>query len=130
MKVQRQWLVEAQTSGEERVIPVDIWRAPIIGKRSVQSLRCFRVDAPESLACHPIQKVVTGSQCRTRRRRELSWIVGSAELIKSGIPLPAFDIVESSHRRRLFARSESDLRNTYRHAAKLWNPPGLVMRKG
>src|SRR6202162_6572410 len=86
MKVQRQWLIEAQSSGEERVIPLNIWRAPVRGKRIVQSLRCFRVDAPKSLACHPIQKVVARSRGRTRRRHKLSGIVGSAELIKSGIP--------------------------------------------
>src|ERR1700688_113137 len=130
MKVQRQWLVEAQTSGEERVIPVNIWRAPVIGKRSVQSLRCFRVDAPKSLARHPIKEVVARSRGRTRRRRELSGIVGSTELIESRISFATFDIVEGSHGRRLFARSESDLRNAYRHSTKLWNPPGLVMSKG
>src|ERR1700720_2851828 len=49
---------------------------------------------------------------------------------KARSTLFGFRLVESSHRRRLFARRESDFRNAYGHPTKLWKESSLVMGKG
>ena len=58
-----------------------------------------------------IRALARSKTCRACRRWKLSGIVRSAKLIKAGVPFSTFDVVESSHRRRLFARCESDFRN-------------------
>src|SRR5882762_8420420 len=122
-------LVETQSSSEHRVVAVDIRWAPVIRNSRIKAFRLFCINAPESLVRHPVQKVVPRLWFCAGGRRELSGIVGCAEPIKPRIPFAALDIVERAHRRSLFPRSESDLRNAYRHSAKLWNKSGRIMRK-
>jgi len=84
----------------------DAWRTPVVGKGRIQTL-CFSwVHPPESLARHPIQEVVARTRCRTCRRRELSRIVGGAELIQPGISFSGFRRCQGSDRGCLLAWSK------------------------
>src|SRR5271156_6313337 len=127
--MQGQRLVETQPRRQQRVVAVDVWRTPVVRKRPIQSLGFFRVDPPEGLARHPVQEVIPLLRFRTRRRREFSWIVGSAELIKARISRAALNIVKGSHRRSVPTRSESNLRNTQGDSVELWNQAGWILRK-
>src|SRR6266513_1891426 len=95
MNWQRQGFIETQSGREQSIVSVDVRRAPVVGNGSVQALSPVRVNPPESLARHPVQEVVPRfwSSCR---RREFARVVGSAELIKPGVPLTGLDIVERS----------------------------------
>src|SRR5215470_6204589 len=129
MNAERKRLVETQARCEHGIVAIDVRRAPVIGKRSVQTLCPRWVSTPQGLTRHPIQHVVSRAGCVAERPLKLSRIVGSAKLIKPRIAFAAFDRVESPHPRRLLARSESDLGNAYRPAAKLRNESSLVVGK-
>src|SRR5215472_15855849 len=123
MKRERECLIEAQTRAEDGIVTVDVARAPIIGKSAVEAFGAFGIDTPECLAGHPIDQVVSrlpfSGDCR-----ELRGIVGSAELVESGVALARFDVVERAHGSCLFARSEANFRHTYGRTAELWDEPG------
>src|ERR1700719_2418225 len=118
MNWERQRFIETQPCREQSVVSVDVRRAPVVGNRSVQTLCSVRVNSPQGLACHPVQEEVSGLWFSCRRL-EFAGVVGCAELIKPGVSLTSFDIVESSYRRRFFARSESDFKDTHRSPTKL-----------
>src|SRR6266481_3252264 len=113
MNWKRQWFIETQPGREQTVVSVDVRRAPVVGKRSIQALCPVWINPPEGLARHPVQKIIPGLWF-SGGRCEFARIVGCAELIKPGVPLTGLDIVESSYRLRFFARSKSDLKNSYR----------------
>src|SRR6266436_5629824 len=127
MNRKRQGFIETQPGREQAVVSIDVGRAPIVSERSVQALRPVRVNTPESLARHPVQKIIPRLSF-SRSRAEVAGIVGCAKLIEPRVALASLDIIESSHRRRFFARSESDLRNNYCSSMKLWNQAGWIMR--
>src|SRR6267378_146785 len=108
MKVQRQWLVEAQARRKDRVVAVGIRRTPVVRNRCIKAFSFFGVHPPESLARHPIQEIVAGPRGGAIWQRELSRIVGGPELIETRITFSSVNIVEGSHRRRFLARSESN----------------------
>jgi hypothetical protein len=121
VKFQRQRLIEAQSGGEHGVVAVGVCRTPVVRERAIQTFSVFRIETPESLARHPVQEVIPLLRFRARRRRELSGIVVSAELIEAGVSFSALDIVKGPHGRRFLPRSESNLGNAHGYAAKLWN---------
>src|SRR6516162_3862665 len=77
MNREREWLIEAQTRGEDGIVTVDGARAPIIGKSAVEAFGAFGIGTPECLAGHPIEQVVSRLSF-SGGRRELRGIVGSA----------------------------------------------------
>src|SRR6266481_5587646 len=72
---ERQGFIETQPGREQSVVSVEVRRAPVVGKRSVQALCPVRVNPPEGLARHPVQEEVPGLAFPCRRR-EFSRIVG------------------------------------------------------
>src|ERR1700730_2385948 len=127
MNVQGEWFVKSQPCCQQRVIAIDAWRTPVVGKRCIQTL-CFSwVHPPESLARHPIQEVVARPRCAPARRRELCRVIGGAELIQAGISFSVLDVVKSPHRRRLLARSKPNLRNAHWSSIELRNQAGWVL---
>src|SRR5271154_6124176 len=127
VNVQGKRLVEAQSRGQQGVVAIDVWRTPVVRKSAIQTLSAFSVHPPKSLARHPIQEVISRSWCRTCRRRELSGIVGGAELIEARISLAALDVVKGPHGRCLIAWSESNFRNAHRNSVELRNQPRWVL---
>src|SRR4029077_15005908 len=128
MNGKRQGFIETQAGREQTVVSIEVRRAPIVSESSVQALCPVRVNTPESLARHPVQEIIPRLSF-PRGRAEIAGIVRCAELIKPGVSFPGFNIIESSHRRRFFARSESDLRDNYCSSMKLRNQAGWVMRE-
>src|SRR5215469_15469099 len=53
-------LVEPQPCGKHRIVAVDVRRAPVKRNGPVQSPCSTRIQAPERLVRHPVQKVVAG----------------------------------------------------------------------
>src|SRR5207253_9829375 len=128
MNGKRQRFIETQAGREQTVVSIDVGRAPVVSERSVQALCGVRVNTPESLAGHAVQEIIPRLSF-SRSRPKVPGIVGGAELIKPGVSFPGFNIVESSHRRRFFAWSESNLRNNYCSSMKLWNQASWIMRE-
>src|ERR1700682_4819254 len=129
MKMQGQRLVEAESRSKQGVVAVDGGRTPVVRKGCVQALGFFRINAPEGLAGHPVEQIVSGPLL-TRRGGELPGIVGHSELIQAGISLSGLYVVKGSYRRRLLAGSEPKFPNADRVAMELGNQPGRVVRKG
>src|SRR6267378_399963 len=96
MNSKRQWFIETQPHGEHSVVSIDVGRAPVVGNRSVQAPSPVRINPPESLAGHPVQKIVPGLWFSCGGRK-FPWIIGCAELIKPGVSIAGLDIVESPH---------------------------------
>jgi len=95
MKWKRQGFIEPQPGREQTVVSVDICRAPVISERRIQTFCSMGIDTPAGLACHKIQEIIPRLSF-SRSCFKCPGIVGSAELIQSGIPLASLDIIESS----------------------------------
>src|SRR6267378_4428095 len=128
MNRKRQGFIETQAGREQAVVSIDLGRAPVVSECGVQAPCGVRVNTPESLARHPVQKIIPRLSF-SRSRPKVPGIVGCAKLIEPRVALAGLDIIESSNRGRFFARSESDLRNNYCSSMKLRNQPGWVMRE-
>src|SRR5580698_3382872 len=130
MDMQGQRLIESKAGGEDLVVEVNRCGTPVIGKRPIKPLTSSRVHAPEGLARHPVQEIVSLSWCITGRHCELRRVVNGAELIKSRVSLTALHVVEGANRRRFPTWSKANLRNAYGHSPKLWNQSSGVVREG
>src|ERR1700754_116104 len=97
MRGGRERLVKAQPRRKQRIVAVRDWRTPVVCNRRVKALCFFLVHPPESLACHPVQKVIAGSRGSASWHRELSRIVGGAKLIEAGVTFSSFNIVEGPY---------------------------------
>src|SRR6266404_5436843 len=96
MNGKRQGFIETQPGREQAVVPIDVGRAPIVSERNVQALCGVRVNTPESLARHPVQKIIPRLSFPLSRA-EVSGIVGCAKLIEPRVALAGLDIIESSN---------------------------------
>src|SRR5580704_5692033 len=83
VNLERQRLVETKPGRQQSVVAVFVRRTPVISKSGIQALSTLRVNAPEGLACHPIQQVVTRTRLCPRWIGKLAWIVGSAKLVQT-----------------------------------------------
>src|SRR5215469_4132335 len=128
--MQGQRLVETQSGSEQRIVAINVSRAPVIGECSVQPFSALWIHPPKRLAGHPVKEVVAGARRGTTGRGELSRIVGSAELVEARIAFTAFDVVKGADGGSFFPRRKADFINAHRNAAELRNEPRWIVREG
>jgi hypothetical protein len=122
-----QRFVETQPGSEHRIVAINVRRAPVIGKRSIEALSALRVHPPKRLAGHPVQEAVAGARRGTGGRSELSGMVGSPKLTKAGIAFTAFNVVKNTDGGGFFAGRKADFIDAHRHAAELRNEPRWIV---